>query len=291
MSKLKCEHEYSPFGEQIDSYELKGERGLSYSIHRVNANFCDDQKFIEWYSRLETFLVFFIDAASTIDKDDPNWIIYLLYQQYRNHHGEICYTPMGFITVYLYYAYPDMKRPRISQVLILPPYQRKGHGRRLLTTIYHDLKKDSRVQDITGMWVERFQRKDFSFYLAEDPSDEFLALRDLVAFELCQKHLPNLFSKSAILKTDRLTSEMIEQARKICKLTRVIPLHPTFTFILSSFFQQETRRAYELSLLRASNEHDDEQMKRVRLTIKQRLFEPLQVRINPMILPGKEILF
>ena len=154
LSKFKSEHEYSPFGEQIHSYELKGERSLSYSINRVNANFCDDQKFIEWYSRLETFLVFFIDAASTIDKDDPNWIIYLLYQQYRNLHGEICYTPVGFITVYLYYAYPDMKRPRISQVLILPPYQRKGHGRRLLTTIYDDLKKDSRVQDITGMSLE-----------------------------------------------------------------------------------------------------------------------------------------
>ena len=38
-----------------------------------------------------------------------------------------------------------------SQVLILPPYQRKGHGRRLLTTIYNDLRKDSRVQDITGI--------------------------------------------------------------------------------------------------------------------------------------------
>ena len=103
-------------------------------------------------------------------------------------------------------------------------------------------------------------------------------MRDLVSFELCQKHLPNLFSKSAILKTDRLTSEMIEQAQKICKLTRVIPPQSSFISILSSLFQQETRRVYELSLLQASNEHDDEQMKRVRLTIKQRLFEPLQVR-------------
>jgi len=38
-----------------------------------------------------------------------------------------------------------------SQVLILPPYQRKGHGRRLLTAIYNDLRKYSRVQDITVM--------------------------------------------------------------------------------------------------------------------------------------------
>lgn len=165
LSKLKCEHDYSPFGEQIHSYELKGERATSYSIHRVNANFCDNQQFLEWYSRLETFLVFFIDAASTIDKEDSNWIIYLLYQQYRNIHGEICYTPMGFITVYSYYAYPDMKRPRISQVLILPPYQRKGHGRRLLTTIYDDLRKDSRVQDITGRrWWRKGKIYSLSFF-------------------------------------------------------------------------------------------------------------------------------
>lgn len=150
LSKLKSENEYSPYGEQIHSYEIKGEKSISYVIHRVNSNFCDDQKFVEWYSRLETFLVFFIDAASTIDKDDPNWIIYLLYQQFTNDLGQICYAPIGFITVYMYYAYPDKKRPRISQVLILPPYQRKGHGRRLLTAIYNDLKKDSRVRDITG---------------------------------------------------------------------------------------------------------------------------------------------
>ncbi|CAF3263628.1 unnamed protein product, partial [Rotaria sp. Silwood2] len=151
LSKLKNENEYLTFGEQILTYELKGEKSLSYLINRVNQNFSDDKKFVEWYSRLETFLVFFIDAASTIDKDDPNWIIYLLYQKYQNDYGQTCYAPIGFITVYLYYAYPDKKRPRISQVLILPPYQRKGHGRRLLTAIYNDLRKDSRVQDITGI--------------------------------------------------------------------------------------------------------------------------------------------
>ena len=42
--------------------------------------------------------------------------------------------------------------------------------------------------------------------------------------------------------------------------------------------QQETRRVYEIALLQAVNEHDEEQMKRFRLLIKQRLFEPLQVR-------------
>ncbi|UJR20315.1 hypothetical protein I4U23_023446 [Adineta vaga] len=243
LSKLKNENEYSTFGEEILSYELKGEKSTSYSINRVNQNFCDDQKFVEWYTRLETYLVFFIDAASRIDKDDSNWIIYLLYQKYQNDNGQTCYAPIGYITVYLYYAYPDKQRPRISQVLILPPYQRKGHGRRLLTAIYNDLRKDSRVQDIT----------------AEDPSDEFVALRDLVSLELCHKYLPDLFSKESILKTSRLTKEMIEKAQDVCKLTK-----------------QETRRVHEMCLLQSVNKNDEEQMKRFRVIVKQRLFEPLQ---------------
>ncbi len=57
--------------------------------------------------------------------------------------------------------------------------------------------------------------------LAEDPSDEYIALRDLVSLELCQKYLHDLFSKESNLKTDRLTKEMIDKARDVCKLTKV----------------------------------------------------------------------
>jgi hypothetical protein len=59
------------------------------------------------------------------------------------------------------------------------------------------------------------------FDLAEDPSDEFVALRDLVSLELCHKYASDLFSKESILKSDRLTKEMINKARDVCKLTKV----------------------------------------------------------------------
>ncbi|CAF3463461.1 unnamed protein product [Rotaria socialis] len=175
LSKLKNENEYAPFGEQILSCELNGEKSTSYLINRVNQNFCDDKNSLN--------------------------------------------------------------------VLILPPYQRKGHGRRLLTAIYNDLRKDSRVQDIT----------------AEDPSDEFVALRDLVALELCHKYLPDFFSKEASIKMNRLTKEMIDKAPDISKLTK-----------------QETRRVHVMCFYQAINENDEKKMKRFRLLVKQRLFEPLQ---------------
>ena len=64
--------------------------------------------------------------------------------------GETRYCIAGYATIYQYYAYPANTRPRISQVLILPPFQRKGLGSKLLNTIYRQYFKDDKVVDITG---------------------------------------------------------------------------------------------------------------------------------------------
>ena len=53
--------------------------------------------------------------------------------------GNSQYSIVGYLTVYQYYAYgreTNRVRPRISQMLILPPYQRQGLGSRLLETVY-----------------------------------------------------------------------------------------------------------------------------------------------------------
>jgi histone acetyltransferase 1 len=113
LTKLNLENEYLPFGERLSNYKLKGEESSLYLIYRINQDSFLNSKFIEWYSRLEVFLVFFLNAVSTINKEDPNWIIYLLYRQYQNNNDQTFYSPIGFITVYLYYSYPDKKRPRI----------------------------------------------------------------------------------------------------------------------------------------------------------------------------------
>lgn len=176
LLKLKDEKRFERFGEEIFRYSLKnGNETKNYSINYVSNELIDNEEFRQWYIRFETFLVFYVDAASRIDKEDSNWRIYLLYEEYFNQTNDICFAPIGFITLYLYYAYPDQQRPRIrysfihsffhsphlssqfSQVLILPPYQRQGHGRQLLTTIYNHLRTNSRVQDITGRIEHRRQ--------------------------------------------------------------------------------------------------------------------------------------
>ena len=42
----------------------------------------------------------------------------------------------GFMTVYNFYAHPLSARPRVAQVLVLPPYQGAGVGKRLLRAAY-----------------------------------------------------------------------------------------------------------------------------------------------------------
>lgn len=54
--------------------------------------------------------------------------------------------------MYEYYAYPDNTRPRISQMLVLPPFQRNGVGLQLLDKIYRYYISQPRVVDITGLF-------------------------------------------------------------------------------------------------------------------------------------------
>ena len=82
--------------------------------------------------------MFYIDAASFIDIDDDNWRMFLMFEK-TGSAGAESYAVVGYITVYQYYAYgrdQNMMRPRISQMLVLPPYQRQGLGSKLLETVY-----------------------------------------------------------------------------------------------------------------------------------------------------------
>ena len=72
------------------------------------------------------------------------------YERYVSTSGSVRYATVGFATVYQYYAYPNHTRPRIAQVLILPPFQNIGLGAHLLRAIYVFYIGRSEVKDITG---------------------------------------------------------------------------------------------------------------------------------------------
>lgn len=93
--------------------------------------------------------MWFIDAASAIDTTDNKWRVFVLYERIVRDKEEYFY-PIGFATVYEYYAYPDRKRYRVSQFIIYPPYQRLGLGTELLRNMYKYLYSIEKIVDITG---------------------------------------------------------------------------------------------------------------------------------------------
>lgn len=112
-SELETETEYLLFGQHISTYKLKEEKFTSYLIHRVNQNFYDDHKFVNWFKDIEAYLEIVLPKPSTLNKKDSSWLIYLVYEQYHNDHSGICYAPIGFTKVYSSYVYPNKKQAKI----------------------------------------------------------------------------------------------------------------------------------------------------------------------------------
>ncbi|PRQ46895.1 putative histone acetyltransferase [Rosa chinensis] len=86
---------------------------------------------------LYSHLIHLVDGASPIDLLDPSWELYLLVEKKTDEQGGIYNILLGFTALYRFYHYPDSSRLRLSQILVLPPYQHKGYGRYILEVLNH----------------------------------------------------------------------------------------------------------------------------------------------------------
>lgn len=165
------------------------------------------------------------------------------YEKYASSDGKAMYATVGYTTIYLYYAYPQNIRPRISQMLVLPPFQGQGIGAQLIETVYNKYRNDPKVIDIT----------------VEDPSDDFRRVRNFVDIKLCRE-LP-AFAKDKLPKG--FTKEMAEAAKDTHKIN-----------------PRQSRIVYEILRLGATNVNDEREYRGYRLDVKKRLNGPHQKQKN-----------
>ncbi|XP_033624835.1 histone acetyltransferase type B catalytic subunit-like isoform X2 [Asterias rubens] len=236
LTVISDDSTFQPMGDLLHAYSVEGEGPARH--FEVYSNSITTPGFKEYHERLQTFLWWYIDAASYIDTDDEKWDYYTIFERYSVD-GNKRYAVAGYATAYRYYAYPDLIRPRISQVLILPPFQRQGHGVHLLEAMYTHFRNDNKVLDVT----------------VEDPSDNFVRLRDFVDCRNCQK-LP-AFTPPNLGKG--FSPEMEKQALEKLKLCK-----------------KQVRRVYEILRLRVTDSSNPEEMKEYRLDVKKRLNIPFQ---------------
>ncbi|XP_028395918.1 histone acetyltransferase type B catalytic subunit-like [Dendronephthya gigantea] len=232
ISKLPQESKFVPMGEMIERFDNEGR---TYQIYKTDVT---TPNFRNYHERLQTFVLWYIDAASFLDMDDDKWDFFLMYEKCTEA-GTTTYKIVGYTTVYRYYAYPDMIRPRISQFLILPPFRKKGLGAKQLECVDNFYIRDEKVLDMT----------------VEDPVDEFRRLRDYVDVMKCLS-LPAFKAENL---RNGYTKEMVNSAKKHRKIN-----------------QHQCRRVYEILRLRATNLSNVEEHRRYRLEIKKRLNAPYQ---------------
>lgn len=151
-------------GEIVNSFTLRGDKYVVYKASIQQAK--------TLHLRMRVLVLLFIEAGSYIDDSDPRWELYTVYKTSAN--GEL-ESFVGFCTVYPYFWYHDAKthdeesstdswpmRKRISQFVILPPFQGLGIGGALYSSLVDRIVQDHTVREIT----------------VEDPSEAFDDLRD-----------------------------------------------------------------------------------------------------------------
>ncbi|XP_041006246.1 histone acetyltransferase type B catalytic subunit isoform X1 [Juglans microcarpa x Juglans regia] len=100
------------------------------------------------YSCLIPLVLLLVDGSSPIDVIDPRWELYVLIQKKPDQQGEIQCRLLGFTAIYRFFHYPESSRLRLSQILVLPPYQHKGYGRYLLEVL-NNVAVSEDVYDLT----------------------------------------------------------------------------------------------------------------------------------------------
>ena len=140
--------------------------------------------------RVQIFILLFIEAGSMLKTKDADWTldrwkVYFLYEVTQPDSSSASpYVLAGYCTAYRFYRFQQPVKSktvepfpaaetvtcftlpsvlRISQFLILPPFQSAGHGSALYRAIYSDVANDPTIVELS----------------VEDPSEEFDRLRDI----------------------------------------------------------------------------------------------------------------
>ncbi|KAF5274577.1 hypothetical protein FQA39_LY07189 [Lamprigera yunnana] len=169
LEALGKEKHHKSYGTELDSFELYNEKEDTTYKYTINLCSTEEPGFSEFHSRFQCMIVWFIDAASQIDVEDPNWMFFYVYETRESPSSSTSGTyPVGFGTTYKFFHFPDKIRIRISQFFIIPPCQGIGLGTFLLKNIYKVIIDMPNVIDIT----------------VEDPCPEFTRLRDFLDCQL-----------------------------------------------------------------------------------------------------------
>ncbi|KDE08016.1 hypothetical protein MVLG_01718 [Microbotryum lychnidis-dioicae p1A1 Lamole] len=193
----------------------------------------DTPGFKEYHRRMQIFVLLYIEGAQYIDEEDPRWEFVTLFERRKRQDGSFGYHFVGFVSFYSFFCWPDTKRLRLAQFVMLPPYQGQGHGSALYTLCYNHVLSRPEISELT----------------VEDPSEIFEDMRDK-----CDLH--TLITSHEL---DDLSAPLNKPALEVIRKKYKIA-------------DRQFYRLIEMLLLLNLDESNVAQVKAFRLTVKRRLF-------------------
>ncbi|KAM3143709.1 hypothetical protein pb186bvf_004205 [Paramecium bursaria] len=151
--------------------------------------------FPKFKKELQAYLLIMIDGAQFPCKSD-RWEYFIVYKDRYF---------VGLGTIYKFSLILNINRRRVSQMLFLPQYQKKGLGSRLLNVMYEHSWTDPECVQIT----------------VEDPSEDFQVMRDIVDCKILQHYFQHIIDKKLIKEASQLDVLSSDQLAKILKESKL----------------------------------------------------------------------
>ena len=257
ISNKSCEDDYLS--------EVVGQILDEYSVNDKDFVLCLAQgtspEVVEYHNQVQKLALWFIENADDVNVSDNQsgfWKVLYLFQKQASG-----YSLVGYITLFHFNSPFHKPEPgiivRICQALVLPSYQRQGHGKRMMQCVYDVMhgKYEGAYSDVNQKIIQ---------INVEDPAPGFVALRNKVDMKLMaenQEWLPA--SKRSLAITDAQFFVALTETEAIAS-----GAHAKIT-------PRQIQIVNEVSKLQSLNVHSDnannkeELERRFRLMVKRRL--------------------
>lgn len=281
---------FRPMGTKIASYVRRAESSKGKTratetisededdavVYEVYHATQDTPGFKEYHRRMELFILLYIEGGSLIQDDEDKWEFVVLLEKRRR--KDATRTPVyhfvGYSSLYPFFYWPDKTRLRLSQFIILPPFQKQGHGSQLYRAIYNYVLSQDSVAELT----------------VEDPAEAFEDLRDKNDLEMLfanERFMAEASGSAPFALTTKKTTEdklqndegRAAKKRKVVQKVSRGGLGPPADKHWVERWQTELKlagrqfqRLIEMLILRSLKPGDEKASRAFRLQVKERIF-------------------
>ena len=275
LGRVLSEYKRTVQGNNTDEADAKSD-GIEAEFVLTLAD-GSDKMVADYHNKVQGMTMFFIETADNVDlssnEGGGHWkCIYV----YRRHEADK-YSLVGYTTLFHFNSPFCKPKPgivmRVCQAIVLPPYQRGGHGSMMLNEVYKIAEGRSGIDGSAESGSDEIVEVN-----VEDPCPGFVALRNKVDFRRFQNssNLGGLQSISTDVDSNAFWSPLPEDL--VASGAAELRVTPQQILIAS---EMSKLRAVEAKIegLRSSNETSsieetiEGMEKKYRLMVKKRLLK------------------